>query len=86
MASGTAARGRAGGRAGRMLRCLGSLAVGTGGAAALEFAFAAIILLSLTMGVIDIGRAMHTMNTLEHAVKEGSRYASIHGSQSADGG
>ena len=52
------------------------------GAAAIEFALGSVILFSLTMGIIDIGRVMFTINSIEHATKEGARFAAIHGAQS----
>ncbi len=52
------------------------------GVAAVEFAAGALVLFSLSMGIIDIGRAMFTLNSIEHSSKEGARYAAIHGLQS----
>lgn len=54
------------------------------GRAFLEFAFAAPILFTLTFGVIDMGRVMWMNTTLDHAAREGARYASLHGSESSD--
>lgn len=52
------------------------------GAAVVEFALGATVLFGLTMGIIDIGRAMFAVNSIEHATKEGARYAAIHGRSS----
>lgn len=53
------------------------------GTAAIEFAFVAPVLLLLTLGVIDTGRMMWTAATLEHAAREGARYASLRGADSS---
>ncbi len=55
----------------------------TRGVAVIEFAFIAPILMMLTIGILDVGRAMHALNTMEHTAKEAVRYASVHGSASA---
>ncbi|HJU72634.1 MAG TPA: TadE/TadG family type IV pilus assembly protein [Gemmatimonadaceae bacterium] len=46
------------------------------GAALLEFALFASMLLILFFGIIDIGRALFTANNLTAAAREGARYAS----------
>lgn len=51
------------------------------GAAAVEFALALPILLALTLGVLDGGRALLALNTLEKLATEGARYASVRGSE-----
>ncbi len=48
-----------------------------GGAALLEFALVAIILLILVFGMIDFGRAVYTKNSITHAAREGGRYAAV---------
>jgi Flp pilus assembly protein TadG len=53
------------------------------GVAALEFALIAPALLLLTVGIIDVGRMMWMASTLDHAAREGARYATAHGAQSA---
>lgn len=53
------------------------------GFAAVEFALIAPALLLLTFGIIDVGRMMWTASTLDHAAREGARYATVHGAQSA---
>lgn len=54
------------------------------GQAFVEFGFAAPILFILTLGIIDVGRAMWMNTSLGHAAREGARYASIHGDDSLD--
>ena len=53
------------------------------GVAVVEFAFIAPILMMLTLGILDVGRAMHALNTMEYTAKEAARYASVRGSASA---
>ena len=48
------------------------------GAALLEFALFASMLLVLFFGIIDIGRALFTANNLTAAAREGARYAAAH--------
>lgn len=47
------------------------------GAAAVEFAFVLVLLVSLLMGIIDFGRAFNAQLTLQHAVREGVRVLAI---------
>ncbi len=54
----------------------------TRGVAAVEFAFAFPVLLLLLVGTIDIGRALWHVSTLDHAAREGARYASLRGAES----
>ncbi len=54
----------------------------TRGVAAVEFAFAFPILILLLVGTLDIGRALWFTSTLEHAAREGARYASLRGAES----
>jgi len=44
-----------------------------------EFALVAPFLVLLTVGIIDIGRAMWSSSTIEHAARESARFASLHG-------
>ncbi len=53
------------------------------GIAVVEFAFIAPILMMLTLGILDVGRAMHALNTMQYTAKEAARYASVRGSASA---
>ncbi len=56
-----------------------------GGAALVEFALIAIILLVLVFGMVDFGRAIYAKNSITHAAREGGRYAAVHapGSEAA---
>ncbi len=62
-------------------RGLRRLAVEAGGATAVEFAIVAPILIALTFGAIDGGRAMLAFNSVEKLAKEGARFASVRGSE-----
>ena len=66
-----------------MRRRLGRICRETGGASAVEFAFVLPVLLALTLGALDGGRALLAINTLEKLAKEGARYASVRGSEYA---
>lgn len=50
-----------------------------GGQALIEFTFVGIPVLFLLVCVFEISRGMWIYNTLSHAVKEGVRYAIVHG-------
>ncbi len=52
------------------------------GAALVEFGIIAPLLFILTLGVIDFGRVMWYRTTLEHAAREGVRFAAVRGSTS----
>ncbi len=67
----------------RKLTRLWTILGDTRGVAAAEFAFIAPILMMLTLGILDVGRAMHALNTVQHTAKEAARYASVRGSASA---
>ncbi len=54
----------------------------TAGASAVAFAFVAPILIALSFGAIDGGRAMLTFNSVEKLARDGARYASVRGSES----
>lgn len=47
------------------------------GAALLEFALIATVLLILVFGIIDFGRMLYTKNTLTNAAREGGRVAAV---------
>lgn len=51
---------------------------GDRGAAAVEFALVVPLLLLLTFGIVEFGRAYNAQITLQHAVREGARYYAIH--------
>lgn len=48
------------------------------GGTAIEFAFAAPVLLMFAFGVIEFGRAIFTMGVMQYAVYEAARYAAVH--------
>jgi Flp pilus assembly protein TadG len=48
------------------------------GAAMVEFALVAPLLILLASGVIDLGRAFKQYNTLSQAVRDGARFAATH--------
>jgi Flp pilus assembly protein TadG len=50
---------------------------GDAGAAAVEFALVAPLLVLLICGIIDLGRAYATLNQLTAAVREGARVAAV---------
>lgn len=56
---------------------------GERGQALIEFALILPILVVLLVGVFDLGRAVMLSETLNNAVREGTRYAIVHGSTSA---
>ena len=45
-----------------------------------EFSLAFMSFMLLLMGLVEFGRAVWTFNTLSHAVSQGARYATVHGS------
>jgi Flp pilus assembly protein TadG len=49
------------------------------GAAAVEFALIAPILLTLVFGIVDFGRAMYVYNVLTAGMREGARAAAVAG-------
>ena len=49
------------------------------GASLVEFALIAPMLILLTVGLLDVARLLWYQNTLAHAVREGTRFASVHG-------
>lgn len=49
------------------------------GQSLVEFALVLPVLLVLVVGIFDAGRAISSSNTLAHAVREGTRYAVVHG-------
>ncbi|MGF1611421.1 MAG: TadE/TadG family type IV pilus assembly protein [Kiloniellales bacterium] len=64
------------------VRRLASFRLCQSGAALVEFAFAAPIVILLTIGTFDLGRAVWLDVTLQHAAKEAVRFASLRGSES----
>ncbi len=53
------------------------------GASAVEFALAIPAVLLLTLGAVEIGRAVSAQASLNHAAKETARFASVRGKASA---
>lgn len=53
------------------------------GSMAIEAALAIPIVILLMLGTVDFGRLLWTMGTLQHAAREGTRYAIVRGT---DGG
>ncbi len=49
------------------------------GQALIEFALVLPVFLLITLGVIDLARAVWQENTLAYAAREGTRYAIVHG-------
>ena len=56
-----------------------------GGQSLIEFALVLPLLLLIITGLFDVARATWQENTLAYAAREGTRYAIVHGSASADG-
>lgn len=54
------------------------------GQALVEFALILPVLLLLLVGIFDLGRAVLASGTLTAAVREGTRYAIVHGTLSSD--
>ncbi len=52
------------------------------GIAAVEFALISPMLFLLTIGIIDVGRMMWTASTIDHAAREGARFAMVRGAGS----
>lgn len=50
------------------------------GSAMVEFSLAFVSFILLLLGLVEFGRAIWTLNTLSHAVSQGARYATVHGS------
>lgn len=51
------------------------------GATMVEFALFFLLFLTLTVGLMELGRGIWTFTTLSHAARQGARYAIVHGSQ-----
>ena len=52
------------------------------GTTILEFAIVGLVFFLLTAGLADIGRAVWAYHSLSYAVREGARYAIVHGDRS----
>ena len=53
------------------------------GASIVEFALAILMFFSVVYGIMEFGRIVASYNILSGAVKEGVRYAVVHGSKSS---
>lgn len=53
------------------------------GQALVEFSLAIMVFLVIIIGVIEVGRAVWSYNTLASAAREGSRYAMVHGASAS---
>jgi hypothetical protein len=62
------------------MRPLRGFARGEGAQSLVEFAIMLPILLLLVTGIFDLARAVWQENSLAYAVREGTRYAIVHGS------
>ena len=47
------------------------------GAALVELALTLLLLLTIVFGIFEYGRVMYTINTLNHAAREGARRAAV---------
>ena len=56
-----------------VLRCLGRLRRDRRGVAAVEFGLISPIFFGLLVGIIDVGRYMWTLNTIQYAIDQGVR-------------
>ncbi len=66
------------GRTRRHRLCIGDAS----GIAAVEFALVLPVFISIVLGLIEIGRVLYTDHTLDHAAREGVRYAIVRGASS----
>jgi Flp pilus assembly protein TadG len=64
--------------------CLESCASATPGQTAVEFALAASLLFMLMFGLMKLGFAVYSYNTISHTTRECVRYAVVHGPGSAN--
>lgn len=55
------------------------------GSAVVEFVFVSVLLTALTLGVLQLGLALHVRNSLQDAASEGARWASLIGSSPQEG-
>ena len=60
-------------------RAFGSRCRNEGGQTLIEFALAAPLLLVFLLAIVDFGIAIDRRIVLDHAVREGARYASVGG-------
>ncbi|WP_280798229.1 TadE/TadG family type IV pilus assembly protein [Aurantimicrobium minutum] len=55
------------------------------GSAVVEFVFVGILLTFLTLGVLQLGLALHVRNTIQDAASEGARWGALIDSTPAEG-
>jgi Flp pilus assembly protein TadG len=55
---------------------------GDSGQSLLEFAIVGTLFMLLTLGIVEMGRAVWTYNSLAHAAREGTRWAIVRGQDS----
>jgi Flp pilus assembly protein TadG len=58
---------------------------GEAGSALVEFALASVIILTVLLGIIDMGRALYSYDWVSDAARRGSRYAMVRGTSSCTG-
>jgi Flp pilus assembly protein TadG len=68
----------------RISRTLSRIQRDKKGSTAVEFALTFPGMLILTFFIFDVGRAMFTFSSMNHAAAEAARYASMHGIESAN--
>ena len=66
----------------RFVTCLRGLAVDRRGASAVEAAFTLPAVILLSVGAIELGRVVWAQASINHAVKETARFASVRGAAS----
>lgn len=49
------------------------------GQALVEFSLVVLVFMIIVLGMVEVGRAVWNYNTLSNAVREGTRYAIVHG-------
>jgi Flp pilus assembly protein TadG len=68
--------------ASRSADLLRALAVNRRGATAVEAAFTLPLVILLSLGAVELGRIVWAQASINHAVKETARFASVHGAAS----
>ena len=53
------------------------------GQSLVEFSLSFIVFMMLVLGVVEVGRAVWSYNTLAEVAREGTRYAIVHGGKSS---
>lgn len=60
------------------------IALGDKGAAAVEFAFAAPVIMMLMIGILQVAVALHAAGGVRHAIGEGVRFAKVNRAATED--